>query len=349
MNSHHPLPSRERLASLIHGLSRRRVLLVGDLAADRYLVGRSQRVSREAPVVIVRQTGEFTIPGQAGNTAANLASLGACVSMAALLGDDSEGQSLREELERRGVDTQPGCIVAAGTRTLTKTRILAGSHHTRLQQVARIDREDTGEPSPQAIAALGETLPSLVDWAEIVIASDYGYHSINVDIWQRLRHLTRQRGIELVLDSRHRLSVFREADVITPNEPEALELIGHSDALEPPPPEALSAEARRRSGARHVLLKRGNHGMCLREEASDVPAIFGVHGAEEAVDVSGAGDTVVATLAAARVAGATWLEAAHLANIAAGITVQRVGAASTNPAELLEALHTWPSALQPAT
>jgi len=355
MTTQPDLPDVSRLRAIVDGWAGRRVLLVGDVAADHYITGRTHRISREAPVLIVRQTGESIVPGQAGNAAVNLAALGARVTLGTLAGADPQAEPLRQALKKAGVACD-GWMPVHGGRTVSKTRILAGSHHTRLQQLLRLDRD---EPPPPAAA--GEARGRLRHWlegalaaADIVAVSDYGYDTLDDELWAWLRERTHTLGRELVLDSRHRLGRWRGADLVTPNEWEAMETIGQEGATEPLPPARLARRTVEATGARHLLLKRGNEGMCLlsakklEEDPDHEPTRFGVFGRDEAVDTNGAGDTVLATATLARAAGATQLEAAHLANIAAGLTVLKIGAASTTPDELHRALDSWPQALQPA-
>jgi len=336
------------------------IALVGDLAADCYQIGETHRVSREAPVLIIRQTEEFVVPGQAGNAAANLAAHGATTLLAGYLGSDSAGADLRACLEERGIDASR-LVAIPGARTATKTRILAGGRHTRRQQVVRIDREDCREPDAASRQRLREGALSAVAAADACLFSDYGYQAVDDALWCDLRDACRSKRIPLLLDSRHRGARFRGADLATPNEEEALELAGWRRESGVGSGEELARAALEATGAAAILLKRGNEGMvAMARDGSATPfatgldparggfATFGVHGAEEPVDVSGAGDTVAATIALALAAGATLLEAAHLSNVAAGVSVGKVGAASVSPEELLRALERWPEELRPA-
>lgn len=361
-----PLPDADRLRHLARRFGGATIALVGDLAADVYLSGETHRVSREAPVLIVRQTESFVVPGQAGNVARNVAELhrgegapsgggggdgggGGAVRLVAAVGRDAEGERLVERLAAAGVAVEGVVRAPAPHETNTKTRILAGGTHTRRQQIVRIDRDQALPDDPRLAAALLERALEAVAGAGAVVVSDYGYGIVTEALWQALREACRAASIPLLLDSRHRLGDLRGADVVTPNYEEALELAGHRAPAPRPTKRRLAAACRERAGAGAVVLKCGNEGMAvLGEDAPDAAAatLFGVHGAEEPVDVSGAGDTVAAVLALALAAGATLVEAAHLANVAAGIAVSKIGAATVSPAEIDAALAAWPSLLR---
>jgi rfaE bifunctional protein kinase chain/domain len=349
-----PLPTRDRLEELLGQFADKRVLLVGDAAADVYIEGRTIRLSREAPVPIIRETRRFTVPGQAGNVAINLASLGAEVELACLLGDEPESDALREALEAKGVSLNAS-VTWPGYTIPTKTRLLAGAPHTRLQQVVRLDREPEKAPDTAIIDQLLGKLKYVLPNAQAVIASDYGYDTVSGEVWKWLRAETEKRGIPLILDSRHRLGELKNADLITPNEQEAVALAAWDDSSDVMDASTLGRVCQELSKAKTVLLKRGNQGMHLFQPADDSPvsnaanlreSAFGVFGPADAVDVSGAGDTVVATVTLGKLAGGSWEEASHLANIAAGLTVQRMGACATTPDEMRHALADWPQDLR---
>jgi len=342
------LPDAARLAAIATGFRHKRVLVVGDVACDIYLAGDTSRISREAPVLIIRQTDEFLVPGQAGNTAANVAAHAGRTELATIIAGDDAGKRLRAELVKRGV-SETALVEDAHIRSLTKTRILAGAHNTRRQQIVRLDQENTGQPSSESRARWLSTLHEAVERADACIACDYGYGVIDGASWRALRSATRDRGIPLVLDSRRRLGDLPEADVIAPNEEEAFALAGLNPTASASSHVAatVARTCMARSKAHSMLLTRGNKGMMALAGEEEVPFVLGVHGAEEAVDVSGAGDTVAATLALSLAAGATLVEAACLANIAAGIVVMKWGAATASPEELSAAIATWPNALRP--
>jgi rfaE bifunctional protein kinase chain/domain len=323
------------------------VCVVGDLIADLYVHTRPARLSREAPVLIVHHEREELIPGGAANTARNLAALGAKVWLVADVGTDAAGGEVIEQLGAAGVDTA-GILRRDDRPTVTKTRVLAGDPHRTKQQLVRIDKEPRrGAVQPRT----AETLSRLERVAKHVgafLVSDYDYDLLSPPVVEWL--CARAATTPVVVDSRHRLPRFTGVTVITPNEEEAEVAAGmRIESRE----EALEAGGRllvqQRVGS--VLLTRGKHGMMLfaRDAA---PIEFPVVGKGEVVDVSGAGDTVVAAFTAARLAGAPLPLATWISNAAASVVVMKVGAATCAPEELRKSLAAAPppaSAIRPVT
>ena len=309
------------------------VAVVGDLIADVYLFTRPSRLSREAPVLVVRHESEEVIPGGAANTARNLAALGAKVHLVSEAGADAAGARVTEILGADGVRTEQ--LLARSDRpTVTKTRILAGDPHRTKQQLFRIDREpDSG----QVRALEAETIERLerVDrQVQGFVVSDYGYELLGPAVIDWLCRKAQQKPV--IVDSRHRLRAFKGVAVITPNEEEAEEtsgvrIRGTPDAI------AVGESLRETIGVEVVLLTRGNHGMVLCERGKP-PLDLPIVGTGEVVDVSGAGDTVVAAFTAARLAGAGAAEAAWISNCAASVVVMKVGAATCTVRELGQVL-----------
>jgi rfaE bifunctional protein kinase chain/domain len=303
--------------------------VVGDLIADVYLHTRPSRLSREAPVIVVRYEREEVIPGGAANTARNLAALGARVHLLAEVGDDAVGSSVTSILEQAGVRTDE--LHVRGDRpTVTKTRILAGDPHRTKQQLFRIDRE----PPHGGVRSLDpDTLARLERVDRHVrgfVVSDYDYELLSPAAIDWLRRKARSKPV--VVDSRHRLPSFRGVSVITPNEEEAeeasgLSIEGAADAR------AVGHALLESLDVKAVLLTRGKHGMILFEPGRE-PLKYPVHGTGEVVDVSGAGDTVVAAFTAAWLAGAPAAAAAWISNCAASVVVMKVGAATCSTGEL---------------
>jgi rfaE bifunctional protein kinase chain/domain len=339
----HPLPGeaerKERLLALVDGFSSRRVLVLGDLIADEFIYGEVSRVSREAPVLILKYDTTQIVAGGAGNAANNVAALGGRARLAGLVGADPEGRRLLASFNR-GVDKAH--VVRAKTyRTPVKTRILAGGIHAARQQVVRIDR-GTGWPLDEAVsAALAKKIPPALEQCDAVILSDYGSGLVTPALAAVIRRVVagraRRRPIPVLLDSRYRLLDYRGLAACTPNESEVEAALGiHIDD----DPEALEKAGRlllRRTGMQAVLVTRGSRGMALFEPKRPTVHVP-IFGADEVADVTGAGDTVIATFGLALAAGASFYEAARLANYAGGLVVMKRGTATVSAQELSDAV-----------
>jgi len=322
---------QERLLDVVKRFSQRKVLIVGDAIADRFLHGTISRVSREAPVFILKHDHTETIPGGAANCAINLASFGAAVSLISVTGKDESGSALREKLEASGVDCS-GLIASEKVSTTTKVRILAGQSHSSRQQVIRIDYEGEALADAELRAAVSEQLKKAIAAVEAVIISDYNYGVANDETTQLVRELAHAKTIPVLVDSRFRLSHFSGFTSATPNEDEVEHLIGESivsqDQLE-----SVAAQLKQQLGYRALLITRGGQGMMLLEDGV-APLYIKAVGAQEPVDVTGAGDTVIATFALALASDASFSDAARLANYAGGIVVMKRGTASVTAPEL---------------
>jgi rfaE bifunctional protein kinase chain/domain len=314
----------------------RRVTVVGDLLADQFLYGEISRVSREAPVLILRHERTETTPGGAANCAVNLASLGAEVSLVGVVGQDAAGAGLLDKLRAGGVQCR-GVIAVAGAQTTTKVRILAGQIHSTRQQVIRVDYES--EPlldasvREQLRARLGEEALT----AEALIISDYNYGVADEEMAAAVRVATSRKGTPVVVDSRFSLTRFQGFTSATPNEDEVEQVLGRQ-LCETASLEEAGRSLRERLNYRALLITRGNRGMMLFEAGAQAPLHIEAVGAREPVDVTGAGDTVIATYTLALASGASFAEAAHLANHAGGLVVMKRGTASINSQELKASL-----------
>jgi rfaE bifunctional protein kinase chain/domain len=323
------------LRSLIGSFSGKRVLVIGDMVADEYLIGRPARISREAPVLILELSEERTVPGGATNVAVNTRTLGAEVFLAGVVGDDLPGRRLRRAISDLGMH-QDGLVTDLQRPTSTKTRVMAGSPQIVQQHIVRIDRVDTsevGEPSKgQILDYVQQVLPTV----DAVVLSDYENGVISPDIIKICIPLARQLHKIVVVDSHGSLSRFQGVTALTPNQPEAELSLGITiNTL------AELNEAGQRlldvCHARGVLITRGSEGMSLFEEGKP-PLHLPVHrldNASEIVDTNGAGDTVAATFTLALTAGASMAGAAYIANAAAALVVRRLGCASNTPQELM--------------
>ena len=324
-----------RLIELAESFPRQRVLILADLVADEFVSGEITRVSREAPVLILRHSDTHLVPGGGANAANNLVDLGAQVQLVGAVGDDAPGHALLAYFRQKSAPTT-GIRILRGWTTPTKTRFLAGFSHTARQQVLRVDREPHAPFPSAARDLLGRRALQLAPGASAVLVSDYGFGAVTPRLVRRLR-LNGKKPV--TLDSRYSLLDYRGARITaaTPNEPE-LEALYHARigddrrALE-----RLGRRALRHLDLRALLVTRGKDGMVVFEPGRPVEEIP-VYGAPEAVDVTGAGDTVIATFTLALAAGASFLDAARLANYAGGIVVMKRGTATVTQAELLSAL-----------
>jgi D-glycero-beta-D-manno-heptose-7-phosphate kinase len=327
-----------RLRSLIANFAEKRVLVIGDMVADEYLIGRPTRIAREAPVLILELDEERTVPGGATNVAVNACTLGADVFLAGVVGDDLPGQRLRRAISDLHMH-QEGLVTDRQRPTSTKTRIIAGSPQIVQQHVVRIDRVDTsdlGEPGKERIIDyIRQVLPGM----DAIVLSDYENGVISPEIIETCIPVARQLNKVVVVDSHGSLFRFQGVTALTPNQPEAELTLGMTIKTQ-----AELDEAGQRllngSHAEGVLITRGSEGMSLFEVGKS-PLHLPIHRldhASEVVDTNGAGDTVAATFTLALTAGAHMAEAAYLANAAAALVVRRLGCASNTPEELISAV-----------
>ena len=331
------MSTRKRFHELVDGFASRRVVLYGDMVLDRFVRGSPKRISREAPVIILRFEGQRDLPGGGANALANIAGLGGTVLPVGVVGDDEAGMSLLAELARRGVDTA-GVTVLPGFRTVTKVRILAGGPTSLRHQVARYDVEDHLPDHDGWRHELLGRLDVAAAGAHAAAVSDYGYGVVDRTGMARLKRAL-PNGAQVVADSRFGLAELGPVDGATPN---LEELAGTG---EPPADDASvvkAAEAMRaRLGARFIAATRGPDGITLVEKGAE-PFHVPVFGSDQVADVTGAGDTVLATLTLALAAGGTPREAAVIANLAGGIVVTKLGTATVAPEELHRAIDVAP-------
>lgn len=322
-----------RLLELVDAFAGAPVTLAGDLVLDRFILGTPKRISREAPVIILRHESQQDVPGGGANALANLQALEVAVTPVGAVGDDEPGRALLAVLRRRGIPT--GRILAVpGYRTPTKVRILGGGASSLKHQVARYDIEDRLPGDGAWTGELVGHLGAAAQTSRAVAISDYGYGVVGPESVAAAR----AAGCPWIcVDSRYRIGSFAGASAVTPNLEELEAFAG--GRLDGDRPVAEAAEAlRRHLDARFVLATRGNQGMTLAREGLDTH--IPVHGTDQVADVTGAGDTVLATLVAALAAGADPLEAAWLANIAGGLVVMKLGTATLSRDELRRAIRT---------
>jgi rfaE bifunctional protein kinase chain/domain len=316
---------------LLDGMRDRPVLVVGDWIADEYVFGETSRVSREAPVLIIRHVGRKIIPGGAGNAVLNLRALGARPIPIGVIGAGPLAEEVIDALARREIDGA-GVLRDAGRETIRKTRVMAGGAHGQKQQILRIDREDLVPLSPAVADRLRDAALARIEEVDAVLFSDYGYGTIVPRVRDEVLAAARRRGIPVCADSRYDLRAFRGVTYATPNESEAEQLWGRA-IRSAEDLRAASHALREDLGAEFLLLTRGRDGMAVAEKDGSLHEIP-VWGSAEAADVTGAGDTVAAVSLLAIAGGASPREAARLATVAAGVVVQKHGAATTSPEEI---------------
>jgi rfaE bifunctional protein kinase chain/domain len=329
------VPRPRRLLNLLSKLRRARLVVVGDLVADEFIYGQLDRVSREAPVLILNYRSTAIVPGGAGNAASNAAALGARVMLVGVVGRDEAGRRLLEALPA-AVSRQ---FVVRAPRYVTpvKTRILAGGVHSAKQQVVRIDRAG-GRPGQRVADRIERSLARAIRRAKAVIISDYGSGLITPDLWRRALQASgvRRRPI-VVVDSRYALGGFTGATASTPNEPEVEALLGVRIGDDARALEQAGRALLLRLRSQAVVITRGSRGMAVFEPGKPT-AHIPIVGSDQIADVTGAGDTVIATFTLALAAGASFVEAAWLANHAGGIVVMKRGTATVAPDELARSI-----------
>jgi rfaE bifunctional protein kinase chain/domain len=330
-------PGAARLQHIVRAFRGRRVAVLGDLIADEYVYGRVARVSREAPVLILEYDSTEIVPGGAGNAASNVAALGGTADLVALVGRDEPGRRLLGALparcERRAL------VRPAGYHTPVKTRILAGGIHSAKQQVVRIDRRTQEPIRDEWRAAWLDAARRQVRGADAVLVSDYGSGLVTPALVSGLARPLRagRRPVPVLVDSRYELLRFRGLTACTPNESEVEQALDVRIDDRPRVLERAGRAVLRRTRMDAVLVTRGSRGMALFEPGAPTVHIP-IFGSDEIADVTGAGDTVMATLTLALAAGATMAEAARLANYAGGLVVMKRGTATVSAAELREAV-----------
>jgi rfaE bifunctional protein kinase chain/domain len=329
---------RRRLLAILGRFSRVRLGLWGDLVVDEFIDGQVNRISREAPVLILDYLRSHHLPGGAANTAANIAAAGAKVMPVGVVGDDSSGRQLLGVLDSCGVDTSE-ILVVPGLHTPTKTRVSGAGLHTTRQQIVRIDRGEPHRLSPGDRRRLAKASARIAGSTDGLVVGDYGYDTVDPGAVRRLARTVSKIGKLVAVDSRWRVLRFRGVTTVTPNEPEVEAALGVSldrdDGLHF---ERAGREMLRRLDSESVLITRGSHGMAVFSRRHQRPTQIPVYGTDEVADVTGAGDTVMAIFAVALAAGASPDDAARLANYAGGLVVMKQGTATVSRDELLEAV-----------
>jgi D-glycero-beta-D-manno-heptose-7-phosphate kinase len=340
--------SANRLFELLECFDRVRVLVVGDLTLDEFLTGQVERISREAPVLIIRHEQTRQVPGGGANAVYNLAKLGAKVKVAGFIGKDDQGLAIRRIFEDAGIDTT-GMLLDLERPTVTKTRISGHARQSVTQQIVRVDRKSDELPDPDLQIQLAEFIRSQLGTVDAVVCSDYGDGVFTAPVIEAvLSHSP------TIVDAQVGLDRYAGATLFTPNLPEAEKAVGYAIAS----PQTLTqagSDLLTLTKAKQILITRGEQGMSLFETINEpiqnphsqagawergkiqnwhIPAF----NRTDVFDVTGAGDTVVAALTLSLCAGASFWEAAVLGNLAASIVVRQFGTATTSPAEMKAAL-----------
>ncbi len=328
----------ERLLELVDAAGDRQVAVIGDVIADEFIHGRLSRVSREAPVLILEYDGTTVVPGGAGNAAANVAALGARARLVGLLGAGDADRRVARALPR-GVDRAGLIRAGGGYHAPVKTRILAGGVHSTRQQVVRIDRETDIPDDPGTRLAFERAARAAAADCDAVLVSDYGSGLVRPGLVAGIRRAAARRGapVPIVVDSRYGLLRYRGVTACTPNEAEVEQALALTIGDDPEQLERAGRTLLERLRAEGLVLTRGRRGMAVfvpGRRTAHIP----VFGTDEVADVTGAGDTVIATIALALAAGASLLEAATLANYAGGLVVMKRGTATVSADELRRAV-----------
>ncbi len=325
----------EDAGQMVARLAGQRVLVVGDMFLDEYLVGRAVRLSREAPVPVLERTHSFALLGGACNPAHNVAALGSQAVMAGVVGEDTAGRRLVDALRHAGIDPA-GVVVDTARPTTTKTRLLAESALRTPQHLARIDSIERRPLDAAVEAALLERLETLAPGCSAILVSHYRSGVLTPTVVEQVRRLARQHGLLTAADAQADLARFAGFDLVKCNRAEAEAELAQSLAS---PDDFAGALTRllSRLDAAHLVITRGADGLSALQRGQAVihsPAVP----VGQVYDVVGAGDTAIAVLALALAAQMPLATAAHLANVAAALVVRRLGNAVVQPAELVEAL-----------
>jgi D-glycero-beta-D-manno-heptose-7-phosphate kinase len=332
-----PAPvNKTDLAACIERLNKGRILVIGDLAIDEMVYGSVDRLSREAPVLILRHNRTDIILGAAANAAHNLASLGAVTYSVGVMGADYNAGFLQQALKDANIRLD-GLLVDEERPTTTKSRISGTVNQSVTQQVVRIDREDRSPLSPALQKALLDRVEALAPHVDALLLSDYGLGVFTPDVIAGCLALADRFELPVAVDSQGELSLFSGATIMTPNQPEAEQnlkrkLHGDDDFLN------SGLQLLQQAEAKNLLITRGQDGMVLYEGATGCAHFIPVFNPSEVFDVTGAGDTVVATLTLALATGSSLLQAAVLGNLAASLVVRHYGCATTTPQALSQAL-----------
>ena len=335
----------DRLKRILEAFPKTTVTVLGDLVADEFVYGEISRVSREAPVLILKHCEKTVLPGGGANAINNLADLAVNVLPVGILGEDEAGRLLMKALRHKHIAVS-GILKDKSHTTVTKTRILAGMTHSARQQVVRVDREPEGPPNTHLVRELVLAAREYARASDALLVSDYGYGAATPDILNAIRAKGGLNGIPVTLDSRFRMMEYSGVTAATPNEPEVEQCLGVKIGQDWSKLLSSAEILMYRMKLQSLVITRGRDGMVAfsrKHKPVDIP----IFGSDEVADVTGAGDTVIATFTAALAAGATTEEAAQLANYAGGIVVMKRGTATVTRQELERALEQSPPVTRP--
>lgn len=345
MTKHHK--EVERLHRIIESFPKVTITVLGDLVADEFVFGEISRVSREAPVLILKHRERTVVPGGGANAVNNLADLGVNVLPVGAVGDDEPGRLLLKYFRHKRIPVS-GVLKDKSYTTVTKTRILAGMTHNTRQQVVRVDREPENPPSQHLTRELFLAAREYLRASDALLVSDYGYGSATPPLVNALRQPGRRKAlaIPLILDSRYRLLEYSGATAATPNEPEVESALNVRIGKDWEKLMSAGRDILDRMKLQSLLITRGRDGMVAFDQ-EHAPVDIPIFGSDQVADVTGAGDTVIAAFSAALAAGANTEEAAQVANYAGGIVVMKRGTATVSQQELLHALEQAPPSTRP--
>ena len=335
----------DRLKKILEAFPKTTVTVLGDLVADEFVYGEISRVSREAPVLILKHCDRTVVPGGGANAINNLADLGVNVLPVGILGEDEPGRLLMKAFRHKHIAVS-GILKDKSHATVTKTRILAGMTHSARQQVVRVDREPDAPPGTHLVRELVLAAREYARASDALLVSDYGYGAATPAIVNAIRAKGGLNGIPVTLDSRFRMMEYSGVTAATPNEPEVEQSLGVKIGQDWSKLLSSAEILMYRMKLQSLVITRGRDGMVAfskKHKPVDIP----IFGSDEVTDVTGAGDTVIATFTAALAAGATTEEAAQLANYAGGIVVMKRGTATVTRQELERALEQSPPVTRP--
>jgi rfaE bifunctional protein kinase chain/domain len=335
----------ERLKRILEAFPKTTVTVLGDLVADEFVYGEISRVSREAPVLILKHRDRTVVPGGGANAINNLADLDVNVLPVGIVGDDEPGRLLIKAFRHKHIPMS-GVLRDKSHTTVTKTRILAGMTHSARQQVVRVDREPESAPNAHLTRELVLAAREYARASDALLVSDYGYGAATPAILNAVRAKGRLNNIPVTLDSRFRMMEYSGVTAATPNEPEVEECLGMKIGQDWSKLLSSADLLMSRLKLQSLVITRGRDGMVAfsrKHKPVDIP----IFGSDEVADVTGAGDTVIAAFTAALAAGASTEEAAQLANYAGGIVVMKRGTATVTRQELLHAMEQAPPATRP--
>ena len=332
---------KNRFKNILKKFSKQKVMVIGDMVADEYILGMTSRVSREAPVLILKYDSQTVLPGCGANAVNNIHSLGGTVFPVGIVGDDDMGRKLIALLKEKGIDTE-GIVSDEGRLTPTKTRILAGGSNTTKQQVIRIDRENSNIANKKIEERLLKIFNGMSKMMDAILVSDYGLGTISEKILNRINRLAKSGKKVITVDSRFDILKYRHITAATPNTEEvefALNTTLNGNNINKYGRKILS-----QIKSDGLLITRGKEGMTLFEKDGKITDID-VYGTDQVADVTGAGDTVISALTLTLCSDASMKEAARIANYAGGIVVMKSGTATVTIEEIKNAIESETLAL----